>query len=240
MTDFKAIQTGFCQSIRGEAVQAHLALDESKTHLYQTLVRSNLSQLILPCFPILSSILGRKHWQAVINHFLGVWPIKSVIFHQLPKEFVHYLRDYPVENTPFAHDLAHYEWSELDVELSDCSNMGRAQNQIFPMEHAGRLCACARLLQYEYDVQNICTEYQPQEKTKSHLLLYKHNEKVQFLRLNELSYGLLLWMKEHTAPPNTFLSALFEAYPDLDRDELRLGCQQMVNTLMSDNALEMI
>lgn len=89
--------------------------------LYADLVFNNIDAQVSPCFPTARALLGKRRWHLLIREFLAHHSCKTPYFHEIPEEFLRYLRSREPgqeKALPFLNELIHYEWSELVLSIS--------------------------------------------------------------------------------------------------------------------------
>lgn len=181
-------QTQFSATMR----EQHNACDHPAVKRYQHLVMNNFYQLISRCFPVLFSILPQALLEQLLSNFVKQTKTATPLFYQLPAFFMRYLQSYQHQEYPFIAALAHYEWIELEVDLAEEDIVTPYPANFDALAYPLRLANSACLLHYDYDVENICRDYLPQEKIASYLVVYRdRNYHVQFLSLNAPSHNLL-------------------------------------------------
>jgi hypothetical protein len=90
--------------------------------IYRELVYHNLESFLLNCFPVTRKVLGRRRWDRLVRGFLSAHRCRTPYFRQIPDEFLQYLQEEPGarEGYPeFLLELAHYEWIELALTVSN-------------------------------------------------------------------------------------------------------------------------
>jgi hypothetical protein len=120
------------------------------------------------------------------------------MFTRLAEEFLDYLeqeRAPSEEDYPFMLELAHYEWVELALALSD------ADQELPPLDPNGDLLAghpvlspLTWYLRYRYPVHRIGPDYLPTEPppAPTHLVVYRdRQDKIGFLEINPVTHALL-------------------------------------------------
>lgn len=127
---------------------------------------------------------------------------KTPLFHEIAREFLAYLDDErDLKNDPtFIKELAHYEWVELALSVSDAdvNNVNIEQIQD-PLNETFNTSPLAWPLMYHYPVHQIGPDFQPQQPndTPVFLLVYRNKEdKVTFMELNPVSARLIDLLNE--------------------------------------------
>lgn len=165
--------------------------------LYTDLILNNMDSQVSPCFPVTRAILGKRRWRLLIREFLSHHSCKTPYFHEIPGEFLRYvrLRAARQEEEPvFLNEIVHYEWSELvlslsaDVALDDVEMPGDLATRI-PV-----LNPILAISDYRYPVHRITTRAASTKLQPSltHILGFrKPDYSVAFLCLNPVTLELL-------------------------------------------------
>lgn len=207
--DFQQWQYAFAAHIRDPQHAPRPAdVEERRMGVYRELFYNNLDGFLADTLPVLHSLLGATHWQALIRDFMVKHRAHSPYFLDIPREFLSYLeheRGAHTEDPPFLRELAHYEWVELALSVLDAAVN---PDGIAPfIDQDGDLLSGHPLLsplawplQYRFPVQRIRSDYRPSEPPAepTHLLVYRDAEDtVRFLELNPVSARLVGLLAEH-------------------------------------------
>jgi len=236
----KQLQNAFSQAARGHQQTQSSKFDERRLNIYRELLLNNLHEVVSPCFPVLLSILPNDIWWKMLKDVLKNQQIITPIFHELPLCIVNYLKAHPIPDYPFAHELAHYEWVELEVELSEAQKTQPTTGAISLLEQAWQLSNTARLLEYNYEVDKISSDYQPQSEVKTYLVVYQIEGDVEFIKINELSFQLLSMMLQESLSAKAIIQMLCETYPQLNENELISACIPLITQLYDEQILQPI
>lgn len=196
---FQAFQSEFTRHIRNpKAHPRPIGVTARRMKVYNELIYNNLEGFILACFPVLHQVLGARKWGKLVREFLIEHRCHSPFFRQIPDEFVQYLqseRGLRENDPPFLLELAHYEWIELVLAVS---NKETPLTQIDPDGDlsSGRpaLNPVLALLQYQYPVQRIRPNFKPRAASPQpiYLLVFRNADcKVAFIELNPVSARLV-------------------------------------------------
>ncbi|MFT7176490.1 MAG: hypothetical protein ACJAUG_002496 [Halioglobus sp.] len=130
---------------------------------------------------------------------------------EISQEFVNYLmNDYERRDCdpPFMAELAHYEWVELALDVSqDEIDSAAVDVDVDPLEAVPVLSPVAWVLSYRYPVHKIGAAYQPNEPTDpTFLAVYRdRSDSVKFMELNAAAARLLELVRENTDSTGTQL-----------------------------------
>ncbi|HAT8252078.1 TPA: hypothetical protein JA489_14375 [Legionella pneumophila] len=234
----KQLQNAFSQAARGHQQTQSSKFDERRLNIYRELLLNNLHEVVSPCFPVLLSILPNEIWWQMLKDVLKNQQIITPIFHELPLCIVNYLKAHPMPAYPFAHELAHYEWVELEVELSEPQKTEASTGAISLLEQTWQLSFTARLLEYNYEVDKISLDYQPKTEAKTYLIVYQMEGDVEFLKINELSFQLLSMMLHESMSARNIIQMLCETYSQLNENELISACIPLITQLYDEQVLQ--
>lgn len=178
-------------------------VEDRRMAIYRGLIFSNVSSLLAGNFPVLHRLLSHDHWRDLVRDFLRRHRAVSPLFPQLPREFLDFLneqrRDDP-RDPPFLLELAHYEWVEMALQISDGDP---PPDSLSPdgdlLEAHPVLSSLAWNLSYRFPVHRIGPDFQPQTPgpQPTHLLVYLDlDERVGFMELNAVTQRLLLMLQQ--------------------------------------------
>ena len=149
-------------------------------------------------FPVMKKLHEPQQWNRFIRQFMQQHRAMTPYFLQLPQEFLAFLQnEYEprADDFPFLLELAHYEYIELALSISE------AENDMSAVDTDGDLLTgvpvkseLAWLYAYQYPVHRISAEFLPSgpADTPVFLAVYRQpNDRVGFLELNPVSARLL-------------------------------------------------
>jgi hypothetical protein len=225
---FKDKQYAFAAHIRDpENVAAPEGIESRRMEIYRTLFFNNLYNLLGTFFPVLRKIHSDDQWRHFVRGFMQVHQAQTPYFLQLPEEFLGYLQDEyesAGDDYPFLLELAHYEYAELALSVSE------EENDLSGVDPNGDLLAnipvksaLAWSYAYHYPVHRISPDCLPTETEDQpiYLALYRGSDgEVGFLELNAITAALLdaIEFNEDKLTGEQLLRALAEKidYPDAD------------------------
>jgi len=127
--DFQQKQYAFAAHIRDpENNPAPPNIEDRRMGVYRELFFNNLLSLLSRTFPVLTKLHSRKKWRSFIRQFMINHNAQTPYFLEIPKEFLAFLEnEYEADDDdyPFLLELAHYEWAELALSVSEDSNDGQ-------------------------------------------------------------------------------------------------------------------
>ncbi len=180
--------TDFTSNLRQQNASKNIPnISHEQMEIYQNLIYNNINNTLKRAFPVSVSILSKAQWRKLTLDFLAYYNSQSPYFYDLPKQFVEYINTLEELPWSFLHELMHYEWIELDVELSiDRERQNLSDNYITNNS--------TRVLVYRYPVHQISKDFTPEQPpvNPTFLVVYRNSAfKVLFMEVNLLSAHLL-------------------------------------------------
>jgi len=205
--DFQHKQYAFAAHIRDpQHVPAPPGIEDRRMAIYRELFFNNLKSLLSNMFPVLRKLHSDARWHGMIRQFMQHHRAKTPYFLELPAEFLDFLQHEYVaasDDFPFLLELAHYEYIELALSVSEATNDTRG------VDPAGDLLAGAPVKSaltwvyaYRYPVHRISKDFLPDVPPDQpvYLAVYRgSDDKVGFLELNPVTAGLLDAIGENAA-----------------------------------------
>ena len=196
---FQEKQYRFAAHIRDpENVAAPDGIESRRMAIYRKLFFNNLYNLLGTFFPVMRKIHTPEQWRHFIRGFMQRHQAETPYFLQLPQEFLGYLQnefEATADDYPFLLELAHYEYAELALSVSD------EENATEGVDPDGDLLAgipvksaLSMSFAYHYAVHRISPSFLPTEPEAQpvYLALYRgSDDAVGFLELNAVTAALL-------------------------------------------------
>jgi hypothetical protein len=180
-------------------------IEDRRMAIYRELFYNNVEDFMAGSFPVLRSILDEKQWHTLIRDYFANHRATTPLFPEMPREFVQYLgneREANADDPAFLLELAHYEWVELALGLTDQDVELAAVDQQGDLLHEHPvLSSLAWPLEYRFPVHRISAEYQPVEAgdTATYLVVYRDlTDKIGFLEINPVTARLLQLLLDGT------------------------------------------
>lgn len=184
-----------------QAVAAPAGIEERRIAVYRELLFNNIESLLAGNFPVIRATLGDARWPALVRAFYRDHRCQTPLFPEIAREFIRYLDSLPLVEPPFLRELAHYEWVELALQISE------ARAGDVPHLPGGDLLAgspapspLAWPLAYRWPVHRLGPDYQPEVAPDAPTLLLLRREpggNVRFSELSPLAHRLLVRLDEH-------------------------------------------
>ena len=204
---FQEQQYAFAAHIRDpQHVPAPGGIEDRRMAIYRELFFNNLRSLLSNMFPVLSKLHSDEKWRALVRRFMQRHQAQTPYFLQLPAEFLDFLQneyDPEPDDFPFLVELAHYEYIELALSVSE------ETNDLEGVDPEGDLLAgvpvkseLAWVFAYQYPVHRISRNFLPDAPAEQpvYLAVYRGtDDKVGFLELNAVTAGLLNAIEENQA-----------------------------------------
>ncbi len=198
MKTFQQTQLDFARYLR--APDEHplpAAMDAQRMEIYRNLVFNNIENLVVSVFPVLRSVLSDQQWNDLVRQFIRDYRCQTPYFLEISEEFLRFITHTPqlLVDYPFAAELAHYEWVELalDVSESQLPESIPVPNDIFAATFFVSPLAVA--LHYQYPVHKISPQFKTTIREPVELVIYRNRaDKVRFMIINTLTSRLLYLM----------------------------------------------
>lgn len=185
-----------------------VGVEPRRLKVYRELFFNNIESMLGGNFPVIRRILSTEpepgRWTTLVRDFYREHPSRTPLFPELAREFLHYLErraDTDRGDPPWLPELAHYEWVELALQISE------ARADDIPHDPDGDLLAGAPLvspiawpLAYAWPVHRLGPDHLPElpPEIPTCLLLQRDaSGVVAFHRLSPLAYRLLQRLEQH-------------------------------------------
>lgn len=192
-------------------VPAPAGIEARRLQVYRELFFNNLQSMLAGNFPVIHRILASAstgdRWAPLIRDFYREHPSRTPLFTELPREFLRYLQHRAEEgrgDPPWLPELAHYEWVELALQISE--NVADT-----PPQHAAamapamapderwngctlRLSPLAWPFAYRWPVHRLAPDCQPDSPPAEPTCLLLQRDAdgaVHFQQLSTLTFALL-------------------------------------------------
>ena len=226
--DFQEKQYAFARHIRDpQNNPAPADTEDRRMAIYRELFFNNLRSLLSQTFPVLTKLHKKEKWDAFIRQFMILHEAQTPYFLQIPEEFLKFLQnEYELQtgDFPFLIELAHYEWVELALSVSDEVN---DTSDIDPegdlLEGIPVQSKLAWSYAYQFPVHRISTDFLPEaagEQTTYLTICRKANDDMDFMELNPVTARLLEMIESNnTESGRQLLTRLADElkYPDADK-----------------------
>jgi hypothetical protein len=198
-------QLEFAAHIRDPRIQPRPEdVEERRMAIYRDLFYNNVEGFICSGFPVLRELYKDDDWHHMVRDFFIRHRCHTPYFLEISKEFLDYLdteHQAGPDDPPFLLELAHYEWVELALSVSEEEpEWENIDLQGDLMQGRPALSPLAWLLSYAYPVHKICPEFIPDapgEQT-TYLIVYRNRQnEVGFMELNPVTARLIHLIQEN-------------------------------------------
>lgn len=189
----KNFQEQFSQHIRHpKRFRKPSQVPQERMKVYSTLIFNSIEDVLAGCFPFCKEALGKTKWLKLVRDFFTTHSCQRPFYRQVPEEFVDYLGVKGRKNFPsYLPHLAHFEWLELDLYISEKTNTLRFSDDL--LEGKIVFTQPCQLVAYPYPVHQIKKGYKAKTKTENYYyLFYRDTEfNVKWLQLNPAQAKLI-------------------------------------------------
>lgn len=238
-TDFRDRQYAFAAHIRDpEHNPAPGGIEDRRMAIYRELFFNNLYKLLGSTFPVLRKLYGPDGWRRLTRAFMINYRAKTPYFLEISKEFLDFLKkDYARQDDDpaFLTELAHYEWAELALSVSDAQNDTNVDPDGDLLAGVPVKSVHAWPLNYRFPVHRINESFKPEEPPEqaTFLVVFRRDDyELGFMELNPLTARLLemIATNDDGLSGRELLASLAAeaAYPDPD------GLQQHGAEILAD------
>jgi uncharacterized protein len=205
--DFVRCQLAFAAHLRNPTdVPGPDDVEDRRVAVYRDLVFNNVSALLSGSFPLLRRILPDAHWDDLVRDFFVRHRAKTPLFLELAQEFLDFLqsaRAGDARDPAFMLELAHYEWVELALQISDAEpDPARIDPEGDLLEGRPVVSPLAWNLTYRFPVHRIGPDMQPETAPAepTHLVVYRtSDDAIAFLEINAVTQRLLILLDEDSS-----------------------------------------
>lgn len=171
-------------------------IEDRRLAIYRELFFNNIEGLLSGNFPVIRKTLGDHSWRTLVRQFYAQHRSQTPLFAEIAREFIRYLEaraSAGTEDPAWLPELAHYEWVELALQISD--EPTPPHNPDGPLlEGIPVLSATVWALAYRWPVHRIGPDYQPESAPDSPTLVLVRRDRdhqVRFAEISPLVYRLI-------------------------------------------------
>lgn len=178
-------------------------IEERRLRIYRDLFFNNVEGMLAGNFPVIRRILDGEQWTVLVRAFYREHPARTQLFTELAREFLRYLdarAERGGDDAPWLRELAHYEWVELALQISESRPDDVAHDPHGDLT-AGMpvLSPLAWPLAYEWPVHRLGPDHLPDRPPAAPTLLLTRRDAdgvVRFSELSPLAFRLLQRLEE--------------------------------------------
>ena len=204
--NFKDTQFAFAAHIREpNKNEAPSDIEDRRMKIYRELFYNNVEGFMSNTYPVLCEVLGEERWHTLIRNYFENHKAHTPLFPEMPREFLVFLEEeyeLSTDDFPFMIELAHYEWVELALSVSELeNNIEKLTDAPDFLNNVPVLSKLAWPLTYNYPVHQISTEFLPSEEQnqQTHIVASRqlNEEHVDFTEINPVIARLLQLIAEN-------------------------------------------
>lgn len=175
-------------------------IEARRLKIYRELFFNNIANILAGNFPVLRRLHGDAGWHVLMRAFYRDHDCRTPLFTELAREFLRYLEN-RAEPTdwPWLRELAHYEWVELALQISEAGIDDVAHDPAGDLlDGRPAPSPLAWPLAYAWPVNRISPAYLPDTPPEQPTLLLLRREadgNVSFHQLSPLTFRLLQRME---------------------------------------------
>ena len=243
---FKRLQKAFAEHIRNpRKIPAPEGIEDRRMAIYRDLFYNNIESFLSGNFPVLHEITPDEKWHGIVRDFMVKHRCETPHFPEIAQEFLAYLsesREAEADDYPFMLELAHYEWVELALGISDeDADLPPHDPNGDLLEGVPLISPVAWNLSYSYPVHRISPEMIPDAPSgePNHLVVYRDRlDKIHFLEINAVTQRLLELIKQNAdATGLEILQMIADEMQHPDPDVVITAGTQLIQDLRARNII---
>lgn len=201
---FQKVQYAFAAHLRDpKNVPRPGDVEDRRMEIYRDLFYNNIQGFIENGFPVLRKLYEHEAWHRMVRDFYIRHQSHTPFFSEIAQEFLKYLQDEhepQPEDPAFLLELAHYEWVELALSISDQDpDFSKIEREGDLVEGVPVLSPLAWLLSYQYPVHRIGPDFRPDapDANPTQIVVYRTlSHKVKFMLVNPVTARLIALIVE--------------------------------------------
>ena len=173
-------------------------IEDRRMGIYRDLFFNNVQGFLSNTFPVLKSLYNEESWLSLVRSFYSLHRCQSPYFLEISREFIDYLQSehqMREADPPFMFELAHYEWVELALSVSEQEpDLQQIDTEQSLLSGHPVMSPLAWLLTYAWPVHQIKPEFQPQQPAEQPvcLIVFRDaDDEVQFTEINLVTAKLI-------------------------------------------------
>lgn len=206
-TRLREQQSALTRHLRDPDGQAAPAgIEARRLAIYRNLLFNNIEGLLAGNFPVIRALLGEAAWKPMVRAFYRDHRCQTPLFPEIAQEFLRFVAaraGMGEGDPPFLAELAHYEWVELALQISEARlddlayeplDAGDCSVRQALLDRAPVLSPLAWPLAYRWPVHRLGPDHRPELPPEAPTLLLVRREPeggVRFSELSPLAFRLL-------------------------------------------------
>jgi len=178
-------------------------IEDRRLAIYRDLFFNSLEGLLSGNFPVIRKLLDGGAWPTLVRDFYREFHCSTPLFPELPREFIQYLQlraEAGRGDPPWLPELAHYEWVELALDLSEATPADFAFDADGDLLDGVPVCSpLAWPLAYAWPVHRLSPDWRPETAPEAATFLLVQRDaghKVRFNEISALTFRLLQRLDE--------------------------------------------
>jgi hypothetical protein len=207
MSEFQRVQREFTQFIRDpDHRTAPQGIESRRLGIYRDLFFNNINSFLSNGFPVCRSLYSDLDWGELVRDFMIKHQCESPYFLKIAEEFLEYLQSQRSGldiDPPFLFELAHYEWVELALDVTEGDLPAAVDLADDVLNSHFRLSPLAWPMAYQFPVHLISADNRPQnaDDETTYIVVYRNRaDSVEFLEINVVTARLLALFDEAPFP----------------------------------------
>lgn len=181
-------------------------IEDRRMGIYRDLFFNNIEGFLGSTFPVLKSLYEENDWLTLARSFFIIHRCQSPYFLEISREFIDYLQTQHTRrecDPPFLTELAHYEWIELALSISQESpDLKHIDTESSLLDGHPMMSPLAWLMTYCWPVHQISADFQPEKPSEQAvcIIVYRDaDDEVQFTEINPVTAKLLQQLEQNSA-----------------------------------------
>ena len=203
--EFKKHQYEFTAHIRDPEKNAKPeGIEDRRMAIYRELFYNNVEGFISSGFPVIREIYNDENWHRMVRDFFANHESHSPYFLEISQEFIDYLqneRQAQDEDPAGLVELAHYEWVEMALHVSDETiDMDNIDANGDLLKQRPIFSPLAWPLAYQFPVHTMGPDNLPDKAPEqaTTLVIYRNrNDEVRFLEINPVTARLIALLQDN-------------------------------------------
>ncbi|MCO1335824.1 putative DNA-binding domain-containing protein [Microbulbifer sp. OS29] len=241
---FQGLQRGFAAHLRApDKVAPPAEIEDRRMTIYRELIYNNIESFIASGFPVVRRLYNDDAWHKMVRDFVHRHRSTSPYFLQISEEFLSYLQNERGEHSddpPFLLELAHYEWVELALDVSEAELPAGLKSKGDVLQAVPVVSPLVWSLSYSYPVHRLGPTFQPQEppEAPTFLLVYRDpNDEVNFMEINAVTARLVQLASTEDYTGLQILDQMSQELPDVESDSLRNFGTELLEKLLEKGVI---
>jgi uncharacterized protein len=172
---------------------APAGIEDRRLRVYRELFYNGIESLLAGNFPVIRRTLAENEWHALVRAFYAEHRCRTPLFTGIAREFIEFLQAREATgggDPPWLAELAHYEWVELALQISQAQAPPLPEGDITDamlLASRPRISPLAWALAYRWPVHRIGPSFRPRVAPPAPTLLLVRRDPQGQIHFSELS-----------------------------------------------------